>query len=210
MVLITQKCFWPVLLVWGLSLCVGIGLEIRHELSAATQADPPRLWPVAADSLLQAGSVGSSEASSRVLLIFLHPHCPCSRASLTELTRVLADLSGPTQALVLFVKPPGTPVGWEESNLWKAAQQTPGVTVACDEGGRWADIFEATHSGQTRVYDHGQLVFHGGITAGRGHVGPSSASELLVAQLHHPSGLKCTPAFGCPLRRSAPTSGGMP
>jgi hypothetical protein len=192
-------------LVWGLCVCIGLGLVIQHDLTAGREVDPPLLWPDPAESLLPNEAVPKSEPATLgeraegVVLLFLHPHCPCSRASLDELTRVLAASATSVRAFVVFVKPSGTPQYWEESGLWDAAKKVPGLRVVSDEGGHLAQLFRATHSGQICLYRRGRLVFHGGVTAGRGHSGQNVASESLARQLADARGVSCSPVFGCPL-----------
>jgi hypothetical protein len=37
----------------------------------------------------------------------IHPHCPCSRASIGELSILMAHSRGRLAAFVVFVEPPG-------------------------------------------------------------------------------------------------------
>jgi len=213
---------WIGLLAWGLCLSVGITLELRHELTAAAQSAPPARWPAAVEEslssdleLLQAVTLDSRRGSASlakrpVVLIFLHPHCPCSNAGLAEVLRVVGESPRDPLAIAVFVKPEGTPPHWEESNLWMSARRNPRLMVITDQNGQIAQLFRATHSGQVRVYDHEHLIFHGGVTAGRGQFGPGESSRLLARQLQTPTGTCGTPAFGCPLARTRDAAGATP
>ena len=53
-----------------------------------------------------------------------HPHCPCSRASIGELARLMAQAQGRVTAYVLFIKPAGSPEDWENSDLWQIDPET--------------------------------------------------------------------------------------
>jgi hypothetical protein len=85
--------------------------------------------------------------------------------------------------------------------LVNTAQQIPAIEVMIDGGGNEAQAFHATASGEAFLYDAGgHLLFHGGITASRGHEGQNAGREALTALIdgHWPSHRK-TPVFGCQL-----------
>jgi hypothetical protein len=77
----------------------------------------------------------------------------------------------------------------------------PGVVVAIDPGGIEQQRFGARASGEVFLYKpDGELIFHGGITASRGHAGDNAGRAFLEAILlrQKPAGAK-TPVFGCEL-----------
>jgi len=132
--------------------------------------------------------------------MFAHPRCPCTRASISEMNRLLARCEN-LSAHVLFIKPSSTPTNWTETASWKNAEAIPGVDVLVDPDGREARRFGAESSGYVVVYDKvGQLLFHGGITGARGLEGDNAGEELIAKFL---SGEKperaSTPVFGCSL-----------
>jgi hypothetical protein len=144
------------------------------------------------------------------LLLFAHPQCTCTYASLTELTAILANSAGALEAVVLFSAPSEEPESWVESDLWQAAKQIPGVQVRKDPDNRIAQSFGVYTSGQSLVYTpRGKLIFNGGITPVRGHAGDSAAVDAII-ELVRRSGtdpatsdvkLPLTAAvFGCSLR----------
>src|SRR5687767_9270215 len=69
------------------------------------------------------------------LVLLVHPRCPCSRATIGELARLMADCHGKLSATVLFTRPAGAAEGWERTDLWASAAAIPGVTVVADEAG---------------------------------------------------------------------------
>ncbi|MGE0268948.1 MAG: hypothetical protein AB7S78_10900 [Candidatus Omnitrophota bacterium] len=136
------------------------------------------------------------------LVMTAHPHCPCTRASISELDRLMAQTQGKLKARVFFQKPEGFSENWVKADLWKTAERIPGVEVVIDEDGNQSRSLGATTSGQAFLFDPaGKLVFHGGITAARGHEGDNLGHSTIVALV---SGEKPdvgqTPAFGCLLR----------
>jgi hypothetical protein len=144
----------------------------------------------------------------------IHPHCPCSRASIGELSILMTRSRSRMTAFVLFVEPPGFGDAWTKTDLWSSAGAITGVTRLIDRGAE-ATLFNAATSGQTMVYDRrGHLIFSGGITAARGHLGDNSGVTSIAALIDTPasSGLQRivakhlsatngarTPVYGCPL-----------
>ncbi len=144
------------------------------------------------------GAKVASTSGKPVLRMILHPRCACSRASLRELERLLAHVEGPLDVRVVFVGPAGG-----EHGLLDQARAIPGVAVEQDPTGEVARGLGAETSGDVLFYDAtGALRFHGGLTAVRGHEGPSAARQAildLVAHRSTPSAATTTAAFGCRL-----------
>src|SRR5262245_41953379 len=76
----------------------------------------------------------AGSAATWELVVYLHPHCPCSRATLSELTEI-ARTAGPAVVVrVVFVRPAGEEEGWERGELWDTATSSPGVQGRCEVG----------------------------------------------------------------------------
>lgn len=181
------------ILLWASLTCAGIGLLWNYESAPGAAAAARERWP--AESRLR-------PAADRATLVMLaHPRCPCTRASLGELARLLARARGRAEAYVLFVKPTDSPDGWEQTDLMGEAAAIPGVTVVRDDEGVEARRFRAATSGQTMLYDaRGSLLFSGGITSARGHEGDNAGRAAVVSLLTEgEAGRGTTPVFGCPL-----------
>ncbi|MCA1614321.1 MAG: RedB protein [Acidobacteria bacterium] len=179
--------------LWLLLICTGVGLLWRYERTPGAAAATFNQWP--ADSRVRL----STDRATLVMLA--HPHCPCTRASLGELARLMAQAEGRVTAYVLFVKPSGFPDGWEKTDLLATASAIPGVTVVRDDEGVEAGRSRAATSGQTMLYDAaGRLLFSGGITRARGHEGDNAGRAAVVSLLTtDEAGPGGTPVFGCPL-----------
>lgn len=175
---------------WVLCIGVGLGLAIEHDNRPALKTNPPAELPT---------QTISKESDASMLMLFVHPHCPCSRASLSEFASIVQAVRQPLTSQVVFVKPAGASAGWEKSPLWDVASEIPGVSVICDGDGRLASRFHVTTSGHAVLYDKSsQLIFSGGITASRGHYGSNSASDSLIALVNNESStLQSSPVFGC-------------
>lgn len=174
---------------------IGVGLALlwAHDNAPGRAAAPPSLWPP--ESRVQL-------ATDRATLIMLaHPHCPCTRASIGELDRLMAQAQGRVTAYVLLVKPAGAYDDWEKTDLLPDAATIPGVSVVIDEGGVEAHRFHALTSGQTVLYDtEGRLLFSGGITGSRGHSGDNAGRSAIVSLLNTGEAERAEAlVFGCPL-----------
>jgi len=194
-----------VALVWGSAVIAGFGSLWRYGNTAGAQPVFGSQWPAA--------SRIPHDPHQFTLVIFMHPQCPCSTASVAELTRVMTLCQGRLISRVVFVKPMGFPAGWEQTSLWRDAEKIPGTFVSCDPGGAEARLFGAMTSGQTALYDPaGDLLFQGGITESRGHAGDNAGCDAIVDIVLHQNAAKIsstrhgeTAVFGCALFDDAPS-----
>ena len=183
---------------WASVFAVGMARLWHYEGTSGTAAAAPAAWPAEA-------SVRPDPATPLTLVMFLHPQCPCSRASVEELARLMAHAQGAIEAKVFMIRPDGMPAGWERTSLWDSAAAIPGVSVSFDAGGAECRRFGAATSGQALLYDGtgGRLLFAGGITESRGHAGDNAGSDaiLTIARGHAIAGAPApaTPVYGCPL-----------
>ncbi len=179
--------------VWVLAVATGMTVLWRYSIAPGIPGVPPQAWP--RESRIQP----STDLATLILLA--HPQCPCTRASIEELDRLMARLEGRLVAHVLFVTPTDAPDGWERTDLWRSAAAIPGVDVVRDEGGAEARRFHSPTSGQVILYDAaGRLRFSGGITAARGHAGDNLGQSAIVELLEGSApAATVTPVFGCAL-----------
>jgi hypothetical protein len=179
-----------------------IGMTL-YSYSPGDSGQAPIAWPTESQIPFDAGRP--------TLVMFAHPRCPCTRASLGELEVLLAQCPGQLSACVVFLKPADTITNWEKTDLWRTANSIPGVTVYTDNDGTEAHRFCAETSGQTLLYDRsGTLRFQGGITFSRGHAGDNpgrSAVQELLREGH--AGQIKTPVFGCSLFEAKCQKGDM-
>ena len=183
--------------VWLIAVAAGFGKLWAYASTPAPQGLAAARWP--ADSRL------SRVDGQPTMVMFAHPQCPCSRASVAELAKALAHTRTAAVIHVVFYRPSSVPDGWEQTSLWRAAAAIPAVRVSVDHGGVEATRFGALASGQTYFYDTGgALRFSGGITAARGHEGDSAGRQALEALLTNGTPpTSQTRVFGCVLRHAA-------
>jgi hypothetical protein len=189
--------------LWLSMVGAGIGTLLSYESTPGVAAATPDLWPAASRLKPAAGRA--------TLVMSAHPHCPCTRASIGELARLMTEARGRVTAYVLFVKPRGFSDGWEQTGLWASAAEIPGVTPVLDDEGVEAGLFRAATSGQTVLYDAaGRLLFSGGITSARGHAGDNAGRAAIVSLLTAGEAeRRDAPVFGCPLFARTECPSGM-
>lgn len=165
-----------------------------RSFSAGESGTPENSWPTTSHL--------SRAPDAYTLVVALHPECPCSSATVEELAGILARTEGRLTARLLMVQYEEIPERAEDSPLWKKAARIPGVTLVADLRGEEIQRFAARTSGETRLYDpRGRLVFRGGVTAARGHVGDNPGQAAVCDLVLHASTspLVSTPVFGCAL-----------
>jgi hypothetical protein len=175
------------------STLLGMRALIAFEQAPGAIGAPSARWPAAS-------AIERRDGRPEVLL-FLHPFCSCSDATVAEIAQFSARRKPGTPApalTILFFRPRGS--GWSPNSLWKKAQSLEAADVRWDDDGQEARRFGARTSGYTLLYSAGgELLFGGGVTASRGHQGDNYGLDHLTASLN--SGQKSKPSrvFGCAL-----------
>jgi hypothetical protein len=189
--------------LWIGSIGVGGAMLFRYDSTPGSAGRPAEVLP------RNLAEVATPVAGGGLkLVVSIHPKCPCSRATMTELARIMTACHGRLETTVLMVRPEGQPEGWEKTDLWTSAARIPGVTVVADAGGAASEKFGADTSGQAMLYDaSGKLIFSGGITESRGHEGDNAGQSAIIALVS--AGKRAggaaqgtaakTPVFGCSL-----------
>lgn len=137
------------------------------------------------------------------LVMVVHPRCPCTRASLWELERLMARCGDELSCRLLFYQPAGDKAGapdkWNVTDLGRLAQRIPRTTLDVDVDGAIAARLGASTSGSVVLYDQsGEPRFWGGITAARGHAGDNAGSDSIAGfVLNGSSATSTTPVYGC-------------
>src|SRR5262249_10627166 len=117
----------------------------RYKARPGDPADAPRQWP--------ATGMIARDVALATLVMFAHPECPCTAASLEELAAVMSRVGGRVTAWVVFVRPHEVGEQWNDTSTRRRAEQLPGVSVMIDDDGREAARFGARVSGQVLLYD---------------------------------------------------------
>ena len=160
-------------LTWLAAIGAGYGRVLAYSLTPGEAATPPLQWP--SSIRFQRNPEGAT------VVMLAHPRCPCTRASLTELNEIMQRAPN-ARGYVFFLRPAGFDRDWTRTDSWNTARRIPRLTAIVDDQGIEAARFGAHTSGQVIVYDRaGKLVFSGGITPSRGHVGDSAGEQHVAA-----------------------------
>jgi len=199
---------------WGVLVIGGFGLSIRYEFSPGPAGDQASSlhWIDIAPLLDNAGANTEESAASNRVVMIAHPLCPCTLASLFELSLAIAEAERVRVAAtphahvyVVLTVPLDEGEDWMESEIVIAAEAMDDVTVIFDVGGVIAARCGIETSGHTLVFDaSGDLQFLGGITSSRGQRGENPGkSQLMQAMSGVLPNQRSTPVFGCLLVQPA-------
>lgn len=173
--------------VWLAAVVVGFTSLVNHSLIAGNQGSFPSMWP--------STTRVHREADHPCLLMFAHSECPCTRASLGELEKIIARNVESMSATVVYFEP--TVAGRANSSR-STICSIAGAQTFVDDGSE-SRRFNVTTSGQTLLYGRdGRLLFSGGITAARGHAGDSEGGQAIETLLRGETpAVRQTPVYGC-------------
>lgn len=180
----------PVLafVLWAAAVLVGLGWMGRYAATAGDMHRPD------ADGLDWANAV---RTPGRPLLVMaVHPRCPCTSASLSELDTLIRRRPADCDVVILEYS-------LEADATGRTTRELGGLTVPVipDPAGRLAARLGAVTSGHAvLVGADGQVRFHGGLTIARGHRGPAPGQEAVLSALTgNPVPFTTTPVYGCKL-----------
>jgi hypothetical protein len=176
----------------GVTAVVCLHTLFAHAFRPSETGDSPRQWP--------ARSALKREAGRGHVVLFAHPGCPCTLATLTNLAELSERLPDRFEVSIVFVTCGLNQDFVARAPVVKAAEQMRTARV-WDDDGREAHAFGARVSGEVFAFNEfGEAVFHGGVTAARGHVGGSDGLRQLERTLMDSSrGVIEAPVFGCRL-----------
>jgi len=183
-------------LVWVGLIGAGIRAMVAYESTPGAPGDAPRQWP-RESALVQ-------EAARATAVVFLHPLCSCSEATLTQLEALAREKSEPMAVILVFAVPTEADAFWRRSRLIERARGIPGASLVIDAGGSETKRFGAITSGWALVYGvDGRLRFSGGITGGRGIEGDNTNLRAMRAAIQPAAAGDVVSAvravFGCAL-----------
>jgi hypothetical protein len=192
-----QRRLSPAISLLWLGLAVWGTLAMMSESSQPGPAGAaPAQWP-AASKLARFPQRPS-------LVMFVHPACGCSKASLAELCLLMEHCKGRVTTHVLILCQSGQPTNAAQGGVWREAAAIPGACVEQDWNGSEARLFRTETSGEVILYGmDGRLRFQGGLTSSCSQAGDNPGRAALQALIdHQPSKLTQTPVFGCRLFKS--------
>lgn len=171
-----------------LGMLGGLHLLMNYSAEAGAHSQALHQWPV---------QTKLSHSNQPHLVMFLHPGCVCSKASVAELSRLLTEAPELTTQVV-FMQTPKLEKLYKENSLLTQVKRLPRTKIIFDQEGRESKIFGAETSGLTHLYnEQGELVFDGGLTMARGHEGDSVGKKSILAYLKGQKNIKSSLVFGC-------------
>jgi len=181
-----------ILISVAVAVC-GLFLLARYRAAAGPRGAVPERWPT--DSRL------ARNPERPVLVVFVHPGCSCTRATLDELAEIADQVGGGCALAVVVADDVPHPAS---SEIAVRARAIPGVRVVIDRDRAEARRFGALTSGHAVLFGRdGRRLFSGGITDARGRTGDSIGRAQIVARLRGEPAVDATPVFGCELGKPA-------
>lgn len=188
---------WCTVAIWAIGVLAVSGALVRYSYGVGDRGAPVDAWPA---------SVSISRATDAwTVVMFAHPHCPCTRASVSELARLQTDCRTRCELIVVIYCAPDEGDAWSDGAVRDGVARIPGAGIVLDPAGALAQAFGVVTSGHVLAYDpDGRLAFSGGITPGRGHEG-LTAARMALERLLEGGRLEDAPdtitadVFGCPI-----------
>ncbi len=175
-------------MIWIATVAAAYQALRRFESTPGRAAHARTSWPASSRIEL---------APEWTLVMLIHPHCSCSRASVQELQAVV-EAAPSVRSTVLVFRPSDFRRGWEKTEVVEAASRLRRTHVVIDTDGREAKLFGGFTSGQTFLYDrNGRLRFSGGITSLRGHAGINRGRTDIIDIARSRATRASHPVFGC-------------
>lgn len=180
--------------VWGGVVLGGLVWLVDYHTRPGDLGVPPARWP--------RSSALKRSANHPALVVFLHPRCPCSRATLSNLRTVVRETERAAGTTVVFTGPSAEDCRSPRWPLLEAAKSIPGVTIHIDHDRSEASRFGARTSGIAMLFDRaGTLQFVGGLTAARAHFGPARGmNDVKAIAQGQTCAFSSASVYGCPLQ----------
>ncbi len=175
---------------WLAALSGGFLCLVNYSTKPAKNIDQLDCWPETT-----ALAFGQGEYT---LVMFVHPRCPCTKASLNQLERVIDRVGKDRVDLKIVVfRPAGKTADWSDTHLRKKAEQLT-ANVFDDLDAQEAKKFEVNTSGYLLCFNkEKQRIFGGGITGSRGHEGENRGADSIVCIMNRKPAEQRFPVFGC-------------
>ncbi|MCU0711848.1 MAG: hypothetical protein MUC43_07290 [Pirellula sp.] len=146
---------------------------------------------VGKDEVLSAAPINQWPSTTKVslgdstqhLVVFVHPFCPCTRATLRNLDEALRDSDLKVSVVQLRnekLESSHAPI----SHIADLSRKN-GWNLILDDNGVEARAFGAMTSGECMLFSSsGERLFIGGVTASRGHLGNNEGLDVLKGIVH--------------------------
>ncbi len=190
--------FCAVTALWSFGVVTIIGVTSVYEKTPGAMGSVPMRYPAE-----------DGEKPVIRLLVFLHPQCPCSLATVAELQHIVAGVHESVEMTTWVFLPENAPPDWLDTQVVARAKWLKEMNVKLDHEAQVARKFGVATSGHVLVYDgEGDLRFSGGITITRGHEGDNHAARTVHALVGEGASGPAVimPVYGCGLYSIEPES----
>ncbi len=177
--------------IWVVLVGFAFTALLAYHNMPGDRSDHATVWP--------ANNSMKMDTQRANLVVFIHPQCPCSVATLNELARIQSICGVRLNIQVVFYCP--SDMHWEDTSKVRQALAIPNVQITNDVDGKLAERFGALTSGHSFLYSSdGRRIFSGGITPARGHEGENlGRSSIVKYVLEGKITCEKTNVFGCPI-----------
>lgn len=184
-------------LIWFCALLLGSVALGAYAHRPGARGAAPEAWP---------GAVLGPRSERATLVVFAHPHCPCTRASVETAEELAREAEGAMDVRVVFSVPPAADDDWSDTALVRAVEASPLLEARWDRGGDQALACGAHTSGHALLFTaDGRLAYDGGLTPSRGHAGSFRGTAAILDALDSaPNTPVRLAVLGCPLHDRAP------
>ncbi len=181
--------------VWLILLGVGFGMLMVYSQTPGDVEAPPVL------SVVDVKYDSSAPTQSHTLVMAVHPRCPCTKATMSELERLKRHCGDQLSCVLLVYHPADAADDWMDTAVIAAAKRVPNIVFVKDVEGKQAARMGAFTSGSSVLYDRkGEPQFWGGITAARNHAGDNMGFDAIKALVNAFETRRTeAPVYGCAL-----------
>ena len=190
------RLFYAIAGCWVIAVAVSVFAVERYASQPGVASPITLAWPK--------NTQLSLAADKPTALLFAHPKCPCTEATIREFQRIEARHPSAFHTTVVFAVTAAQEEAWRDTRLVREARNIQSARIVFDRDGVESGRFECSVSGQILLFaPDGQMLYSGGITAARGHEGINGGQEAFEYQLAHPDSPAISfPVFGCGLVRT--------
>lgn len=195
-----QVLLGALVLVWIAVVAVGLYRIRLYETTPGDALTSPPMWP--------GSDLVSPHSGKATLLMFVHPRCACTDASLLEMEAIADAVGGRASIWILLMRPAGVDEQWNGDWIRERVRHIANARLLTDDQGAEAARFGAATSGHVVLYDaRGALLFAGGITETRGHAGDNPARRTVIAAVKGERiQTRVHPVLGCGFHDRRPRS----
>jgi hypothetical protein len=185
---------WLLTSATAVAVALGWYQLFNFSTTPGAQLAAPAHWPREIPS-------PSVNSHAPLLLVFVHPRCSCTPATLQQLDQILSSTHTTVQVVLVVYRSKAISQETSSATSEPAKYLHVPAQIVPDTNGLLARRFGAATSGEIVLYAAGgNLLFQGGLTPMRAQPGDSAgASALRNALATGATQAKVATVFGCPI-----------